>query len=287
MRHEQIAFNVDGLPVRVTEEIHAHERLSEIPLHIHNELEILVGGDGELRVDACGEQVRLTDGDVAIIGQRIPHSTKKCLPYTTYLLLQLRPAPSAPDGLTELALLTASADRPLIRLDKTDPCAAEICRLVGAIRAEKMEKQTSHRHFIRGYVSLLLGTLYRNGILKDPSHQVDNSALERLRPALSYINEAYGSEIPLADLSAAVHLTPEYFCRAFKHATGLSPVEYINRVRVIKSEQLLRESDATVTEIALSVGFSQASYFNRVFRRYKGMTPGEYRKVIYSQNKLM
>lgn len=286
MKHEQILFNIDGLPIRVTKEIRLHEQLSVIPLHMHDELEILVGWQGKLQVDARGEQITLGEGDVAIIGQRIPHSTQKLLPYTAYLLLQFRPD-SSPDTPHYLSLLTANRDRPLIRLPADTPFAKEIRRLISEIRAENMERGASYRYFIRGHISLLLGTLYRSGILSDPTLRTDNAALERLRPVLSYIDKAYGSELALDALAETVHLTPQYFCRLFKQTTGLSPIEYINRVRIFQSEQLLLSTDATVTEIALEVGFSQVSYFNRIFHRYKGMTPSEYRKVIYSQNKLM
>lgn len=287
MKHEQISFNIDGLPVRVTEEIRANPKLTEIPLHMHDELEFLVGGNGKLQVDACGKQITLDKGDVAVIGQRVPHSTQKLVPYTTYVLLQLRPETSTSELASYLPLLATDGDRPLIRLDATDPCAKELCRLINEIRTENMERRTSYRYFIRSHIAQLLGTIYRNGILSDPALRIGNATLQRLHPALAYIDKHYDCEIGLADLAATVHLTPEYFCRLFKHATELSPIEYINRVRIFKSEQLLLSTDVTITEIAFKVGFSHVSYFNRTFRRYRGMTPSKYRKVIYSQAKLM
>ncbi len=287
MEREQVSFNIDGLPVRITHEFQYHERLTVVPMHIHDELEILVGNTGRLEIDAHGERIEIGEGDAAIIGRRVPHLTRKLQPYTTAIMLQLRLESPILDAAPSLSLLAPECEKSLTLLPAADPRAEKLGHLISCIRAESMERQESYRHFIRGHVSLLLGTLYRSGILSDPALRTDNTALEKLRPALAYIDGHYGSEITLGELSETVHLTPEYFCRLFKQATNLSPVEYINRVRIFKAEQLLLSTDATVTDIAFKVGFSQASYFNRIFHRYRGMTPSEYRKIIYSQNKLM
>lgn len=291
MKHEQIAFNTDGMPIRVTEEIRSLEQLSVVPLHMHDELEILLGVGGILEIKAGEECALLQEGEVAIVGRRVPHETRKCLPYTAYVLLQFRleqTGSALSEGVRQyLSVITPRRERALLILPKADARTAEIYRLVMQIREENLNRSPACNYFIRGYLELLIGLLYREKLLSNPALRPDGVALQKLYPALEYIECHHDSEISLEQLCETVHLTPEYFCRLFKRSVGVSPIDYINRVRIFKAEKLLLSNHANVTEIALSLGFSSSSYFNRTFRRLTGMTPTEYRRIIYSQHKLM
>ena len=72
---------------------------------------------------------------------------------------------------------------------------------------------------------------------------------------------------------------PYHFCRLFKGIVGTSPINYINFVRVSKAEKLLK-SESSLLKVANDMGFSSLSYFNRVFKKYKHYSPGEYKKII-------
>ena len=69
----------------------------------------------------------------------------------------------------------------------------------------------------------------------------------------------------------------EYFCRIFSEAAKLPPVTYLNRLRVQKSMELLTATDLTIQEICGRCGFGSAAYYDRIFRRFQGQTPKEYR----------
>ena len=74
-------------------------------------------------------------------------------------------------------------------------------------------------------------------------------------------------------------MTTTYFSRFFKQATGRGFVEFVNRLRVSKSCELLSKSDKPVTDVCFESGFSNISNFNRRFQQLKGMTPSGYRKL--------
>ena len=101
-------------------------------------------------------------------------------------------------------------------------------------------------------------------------------------PALKFIDTHYNEQISLESLSATTNMNPSYFCRVFKKATNSTFTEYLNFVRVIKSERLLTSNSGSVSDIALDVGFSSVSYFNRIFKRFKSLSPSEYRKIRYT-----
>ena len=67
-------------------------------------------------------------------------------------------------------------------------------------------------------------------------------------------------------------------CHFFKNQTGQSVTEYINRLKVEKSKKLLKDTDMSVTDIAMKTGFEDSCYFTRVFKKYEKKTPLQYRK---------
>lgn len=98
--------------------------------------------------------------------------------------------------------------------------------------------------------------------------------------AEQYIKTHYDEPITLDALAQYLGLNKSYFCTIFKKATKDSFCNYTNKVRVEESKKLLRNSNASILDIALAVGFSSASYFNTIFKKIEGKTPLDYRKSI-------
>ena len=81
----------------------------------------------------------------------------------------------------------------------------------------------------------------------------------------------------LESVAAHVHLNPSYFSTMFRQATGSTFKEYLSMVRVEESKRLLANTDYSLIDIAVATGFQDQSYFSKVFKRYTGLTPGQYR----------
>ena len=95
--------------------------------------------------------------------------------------------------------------------------------------------------------------------------------------ALSYIQTSYQHKISLTSVSEHVGLSSGYLCRIFKEETGLSINAYINNLRMTKAGELLKDKNSYIKEVAAAVGFEDQLYFSRLFKRYYGITPSEYR----------
>ena len=95
-----------------------------------------------------------------------------------------------------------------------------------------------------------------------------------------YINNNFERDISLGDIARYVFLSASYFTRAFKEETGMSPISYLLKVRVERAKELLGDTDQKISDIALSVGFSNQQRFNEIFKKHTGMTPMQYRKHI-------
>jgi len=99
----------------------------------------------------------------------------------------------------------------------------------------------------------------------------------RLRRVVQYIQDNVERELPLAELSAVVHMSPYHFARLFKSSTGLSPHRFVVRHRIDQAQALLADQTVPIVVIARSVGFRTASHFTTTFRRFTGVTPSTYR----------
>ncbi len=105
--------------------------------------------------------------------------------------------------------------------------------------------------------------------------QVDDAVILRCQnwAALNYNNPS-----PVAMMTRMAGLPERSFVRRFKKATGLSPIEYIHRLRLEESKQMLEVSDDSVEMIAAQVGYHDARFLARLFRRHVGLTPSQYRR---------
>ncbi len=99
-----------------------------------------------------------------------------------------------------------------------------------------------------------------------------------IQRVIEYLNDHYMDDILLDDLARRFFISRAYLTRNFRQMTGVTIVQYLTVVRIRRACQLLRETDEPITEIARQCGFSNTTYFENVFRRLRGMTPGRYRR---------
>ena len=110
-------------------------------------------------------------------------------------------------------------------------------------------------------------------------HRKLNEETQRLvRQAMAYIHEHYAEPISRTSLAQYVAFSEDYLTYCFRKELGVTPIAYLNRFRVNQAKRLLVETGKSITEIALDVGFSDSSYFSRVFRREVGISPEAYRQ---------
>ncbi len=103
--------------------------------------------------------------------------------------------------------------------------------------------------------------------------------IEDMKKVFLYIKEEYASPLSLEDMASKVNMSREYFCRRFSELMHMTPFEYLLRVRVENSCRLLQGTDMTIGEIATECGFNSFSYFAKIFKRFIGCTPREYRRT--------
>lgn len=107
----------------------------------------------------------------------------------------------------------------------------------------------------------------------------DTDSKSRIRMAIQYIHEHYNENLPVNELAARFDMSPNYFSSIFKKEMNQSAVNYITEYRVQKAREYLEASDWSVVEIARKVGYEDNQYFFRVFKKYTGLTPLQYRQT--------
>jgi len=103
----------------------------------------------------------------------------------------------------------------------------------------------------------------------------------RIQTAIHFMNSNLDRPIFLAEMAASAHLSPSHLSHLFKTQTGLSPGEYLRRLRMEKASHLLATTLLSIKEIMAMVGYNNRSNFLRHFRRYYDLAPSEYRQRNY------
>lgn len=127
------------------------------------------------------------------------------------------------------------------------------------------------------YSQLPSGTASASGI----SARTANQDAYRAKQAMLYIQEHFMDPVTLDDIAGSILVSKSECCRCFKRATGLSPVEYLMKYRITESARYMhRKTHESISEIAGAVGFNNTSYFNKVFKKFMGCTPTQYRQSL-------
>ena len=252
------------------------------PLYIHahadfTELSLITDGKANHIVD--GNSYSIEGGDVFVIHENVPHGFEKTDKLRLYNIMfdpKLLPDSDISDSAGFKALFApeknARSFSSHLRLDPRDfELAAHLFR---RIYREYSEKRVGWKTAVQGDFLRLTVTLSR---LYDFDRVKDSHGMEKIAGAAAFIEQNYSENISVSRLAEMSNYSLRQFIRLFKKAFGCIPTEYIANLRMQKARELLRGKNASITDIALYCGYGDSNYFSRIFRKYNGMTPSEYR----------
>ncbi len=105
-----------------------------------------------------------------------------------------------------------------------------------------------------------------------------NEVLNEIERAARYFNEHYNTPISIEEYAESLHMSTCWFIRRFKQIVKMTPMQYVVSLRITNAKVLLESKDLNITEVALAVGYDNPLYFSRVFTKYTGISPSEYKK---------
>lgn len=130
----------------------------------------------------------------------------------------------------------------------------------------------------------ILSTSTEYKLLASPGYtqKIELKASDRFGKVTEYIMRNFDKEITLPEVASVANMAVTTFCNFFKDHFRVTFVEYLNTVRIGYACKLLADEDQNIVEIAYESGFKNLANFNRQFKRFKNMTPSEYRRMIDS-----
>ena len=121
----------------------------------------------------------------------------------------------------------------------------------------------------------------KNDISNDGGKTISDTTLSSIISVMDYIkNNLTADDLSQSAMAERAGINKDYFSRAFKEATGLNYIKWLNATRVEKAVSLFPEESLTLTEIAMLSGFKSIPSFNRVFAEYKNAPPSRYRRNL-------
>ncbi len=142
----------------------------------------------------------------------------------------------------------------------------------------------SHSTAMVGYLYLFLARLIEESSLMSPAASVTQSSY--VIEAIKFIQFNYSSDISVDDIANAVGISRSHLYRVFVSNLGQSPIDYLTEYRINEACNLIRNTNLSISQIAVSVGFFDQFYFSRVFKKIKKIPPSKYLQSIENTGEL-
>ncbi|WP_026559145.1 helix-turn-helix domain-containing protein [Bacillus sp. J37] len=254
-------------------------------MHWHPELEFIYVEKGPINVQVGTKQYRLEEGTGCFIPGEQLHGAYPCgdKPFKLHaVVFSIDLLRSFGYDLIESYYLEAIKKFSFIHSMKLTPQTQEermMLKTIASIIEAYSTKETSYELKVKGYLFLLFADIFKkqSWIHNEEVTQKDLTKTELLKKVLQYIDEHYKEKLSVLDLASQVQMSEGHFSRFFRSLVRMTPMEYINTIRINKACILLLKSERKMLDIAMDVGFQNQSYFIRLFKRQKGCTPKEYR----------
>ena len=247
--------------------------------HFHNLLEIgyCHYGEGDLHIE--DSSYRFSEDMIACIPPNVLHVTKSdtdVKAFWEYIYIDPEKVlkrfgksgqeiKSLTDMINQKSFFIKSEENPIIKT------------LVGAIFKEMQYKEKYYTECIWGIVYSLIFEIVRFNGINSEMFPVRNTGLQ-LEKAIAFVEKNFANDFKIIDIANECHMSETHFRRIFQEKMNMTPVEYINFVRVKKACELIDKTDISMEDIAQRVGFVTPYTFNRNFRRIIGTSPYQWKK---------
>ena len=252
------------------------------PAHWHNAIELIYVLENEFVVLVNSKKYVLKEKDIFFIPSGDIHEFQSETPTGTRIFINF-----------ELSSLNFYGDVDRIRTQLCDirlitpkdstlypKIESEVLKILEELKAgEKASELYYTARVIDILVLLCRNTPSRINIENMENNKGKNWGLNKINKSFEFIEKNYCEDIHLKDFAQAAGFSEYYFSRLFKEITEKSFHQYLNEYRIKKAEVLLADSNYTVSEAAYATGFSSITTFDRLFKKIKGCSPQEFRKL--------
>ncbi|MEF9991722.1 MAG: AraC family transcriptional regulator [Romboutsia sp.] len=125
-----------------------------------------------------------------------------------------------------------------------------------------------------------ISTILKN--ISDKKLNIEGTLSQHTKKSIDYIHNNYTLDIKIDDICSYLNLNKSYFCSIFKKETGYTFTNFLNKIRIERSKEILLNEDLSILDVALSVGFNNHNYFTTTFKKFNNKTPLEYKNSLRS-----
>ena len=252
--------------------------------HFHPEIEVTLVIEGEMYYRVGDSEFLLHAGDAVFVNAEVMHAGRSvgeadCLyhPLNFWPLFVAGHEDSQIDQ-KYVSPLTKKEALSFLIMRHDDPNDAPLLSVVAEMSRLCTEREDGFELLLKSAACRLWYMLYmrRSTAEEVRADPVADSA----KRAIVFMEKHYREPLSLQEIASAAHLSRSELCRVFRRFTGRTVFSYLQYLRVRASLSLLQGEKHSVTEVATLVGFSGASYYAEVFRRYIGCSPLAYRKKM-------
>lgn len=252
----------------------------QIPVHWHDELEIIYVKSGFLTVNISGENYIGKPGDAFVVSPGNLHfmgSQTGTVDYFTFLFPLKYIAFRSDDMLDDKLIEPLNSGHLMISPEIKDTVKEQCEQLAGVYAAEIDKSEAKITSQIRKKIILLqfIHELWKKGFIVENDTTGRNTVEKEM---VSYIQQNYTGKILLREFGEQFHLSEKYISRYFKEHFHITLSQYVTYLRLEHAKQMLQETDISVTEVAMQSGYQNISYFIRSFKKTYGVSPLKYRK---------
>lgn len=280
-------FGTLDYPVSVSYLDLSKSYMNRIRWHWHEEMEILIINNGLAEVSTDDASYSLKPGQGIIINQNVMHSIcslnqKNC----TFYSLVFHPSflfGHKSDYLQARFLLPIQNNHlfKILVLNEDNPWHERMMDAVNDTIAANVTKQFGYEIATKGCLCRFWSELVSRLPLLEPAPPPHVSLDEqRVKQAMLFIRKHHAESISLEEIAESVHVSKSECCRCFSRTLQMTPFEYLMRYRILEAARKMIEElqhPLSISDIALSVGFNNVSYFNKLFKKFLGCTPTYYR----------
>ncbi len=256
---------------------------TQVPPHWHSELELIVikKGRGIVSVDlnrhavSAGDIIFIRPGQLHSIEQEEPRSME----YEN-IIFKKELLTSGPADLCTARFLTPLLKGEIPSATFYTPVLSWYASVSDCIRQIDLlcdARPDGYQLAVKGFLFQFFFILVSNQKQNEEESTPQTKTLEKMKTILKYVEEHYQERITIENMAELTYYSKSHFMKFFKSHMGNSFIEYLNDYRLTMAERMLRISDASVLEIAEMNGFENLSYFNRIFKRKYGCSPGKWR----------
>ena len=260
-------------------------RSFQIPVHWHDEFEIIYVRSGFLTVSISGESYIGKTGEAFVVSPGNLHlmgSQTGTVDYYTFLF-PLKYISFRTDDMLDEKLLEPLNSGHLMICPRVKDTAKELCeQLIEIYEAKKDESESKITTQVRTKIILLqfILEMWKKGFVIENDTSGRNTIEKEM---VSYIQQNFTGKISLREFGEQFHLSEKYISRYFKEHFHITLSQYVTYLRLEHAKQLLQDTDIPVTDVAIQSGYQNVSYFIRSFQKAYAVSPLKYRKNNYSR----